>query len=338
MAVAFDKYTEWKAGEGTPVKYSVEFRGSADLVNIRAESGVNYGDVVVDVDVIIVNHPLNSQNSFEAADFALLSYGDLNPKVNYQFIDGQTYYGSTLPEPQSLPTNMCVIEFRGDTFRPNPNKVSLWTTTGGNVLVSADTENTWTFHVSHTKTIVLTGALNQPILTWSTSGAGPNHVEWLDQEVWFSRADFPTTYTLTYNANGGSNAPAPQTAQDYASHTFTIGSEAPTHAWWDFLGWADSASATTAQYTSGDTITLQRSAPNKTIYAVWDKSYRPGDTFNNNTWWSHDRAAGAADIRNAANTGWATMRTIGGDGSRTGNPPYIYSGSNWANQRRIGSE
>lgn len=157
--------------------------------------------------------------------------------------------------------------------------------------------------------------------------------------------DPPITYTLNYNANGGSGAPATQTATGIASVTFTIASGTPTWGYYEFLGWShiqhsDSRTEADVEYRAGDTITLQRANPTMTLYAVWRMDYRPGKTYNssNTTWWSHDRATGAANIRNAANTGWTTMRTIGGDGSRTGNSPYIRSSSNWVNQRRIGSE
>lgn len=155
----------------------------------------------------------------------------------------------------------------------------------------------------------------------------------------------PVTFSLNYNANGGTGAPATQTVTAIDSATFTVSSTQPTWGFYEFLGWSrtqytDSRTEADVEYRAGDTITLQRANPSLTLYAVWRMDYRPGKTYNasNTTWWSHDRATGAADIRNAANTGWTTMRTIGGDGSRTGNPPYIYSGSNWANQRRIGSE
>ena len=83
-------------------------------------------------------------------------------------------------------------------------------------------------------------------------------------------------YSLAYNANNGTGAPGTQTAnnQDTTSYTFTISSTKPTRTGYDFLGWADSSTATTAQYSSGSTITLQSSSPSKTIYAVW-KSTAP---------------------------------------------------------------
>lgn len=89
------------------------------------------------------------------------------------------------------------------------------------------------------------------------------------------------TYTLKYNANGGAGAPGDdvyptgdETTYD-ESHTFNVSSTEPTRANYTFLGWADSADATTAQYTSDGsdgtaaTVTLTKNAPTKTIYAVW---------------------------------------------------------------------
>ncbi len=72
----------------------------------------------------------------------------------------------------------------------------------------------------------------------------------------------PTSYTLYYNANGGSGAPSSQSG----STTYTISSTRPTRSGYTFLGWSTSSSATSASYTAGDTITL---SSNTTLYAVW---------------------------------------------------------------------
>ena len=77
------------------------------------------------------------------------------------------------------------------------------------------------------------------------------------------------TITLSYNADGGTGAPSSQSATVYnatTSNTFTIPSTAPTRAGYLFLGWSTSASATSASYTAGDSITL---SANGTLYAVW---------------------------------------------------------------------
>lgn len=85
----------------------------------------------------------------------------------------------------------------------------------------------------------------------------------------------PTTYdhVLKYNLNGGTSTYTfPEQRKDGAtatSYEFTIHSQSPTHATNSlktFLGWADSASATAAQYQPGGKITVSGT---KTIYAVW---------------------------------------------------------------------
>lgn len=80
----------------------------------------------------------------------------------------------------------------------------------------------------------------------------------------------PITYTLTYDANGGSGSPAPQTgSSSTGSYSFTVSNTKPTTDNLHFMGWADSANATAAQYQPEATITLYQANPTKTIYAVW---------------------------------------------------------------------
>lgn len=71
-------------------------------------------------------------------------------------------------------------------------------------------------------------------------------------------------YTISYNANGGSGAPANQT-KTYGQ-TLTLSTTAPTRPCHTFLGWAASASATSASYQPGQSYTANA---NLTLYAVW---------------------------------------------------------------------
>ena len=74
-----------------------------------------------------------------------------------------------------------------------------------------------------------------------------------------------------YDANGGSGAPGPQTAtSSESSHTFTISTKKPTRSGYTFKGWANSKSATTADYDAGDEIKLSKDTPTKILYAVWE--------------------------------------------------------------------
>ena len=84
--------------------------------------------------------------------------------------------------------------------------------------------------------------------------------------IWESNA--PTTYTVSYNANGGSGAPASQTKTHGV--TLTLSSTKPTRSGYTFLGWSTSSSATSASYSAGGSYTTNASC---TMYAVWSCSH-----------------------------------------------------------------
>ena len=70
-------------------------------------------------------------------------------------------------------------------------------------------------------------------------------------------------HTVTYNANGGSNAPAAQTA--IAQTNITISSSQPTRSGHTFLGWNTKADGTGTNYSAGTSY----SGGNMTLYAKW---------------------------------------------------------------------
>ena len=72
------------------------------------------------------------------------------------------------------------------------------------------------------------------------------------------------TYTVSYNANGGSGAPASQTKT--TNNNLTLSSVKPTRVGYTFRGWGTSSSATTATYQPGGTYSDNKSI---TLYAVW---------------------------------------------------------------------
>ena len=74
------------------------------------------------------------------------------------------------------------------------------------------------------------------------------------------------TYTVSYNANGGTGAPSAQTKTRDVD--LTLSSTKPTRTGYTFVGWATSSSATTAQYSAGSIYTNEASV---TLYAVWRK-------------------------------------------------------------------
>ena len=74
------------------------------------------------------------------------------------------------------------------------------------------------------------------------------------------------TFTITYNANGGTGAPSPQTKE--SGKALTLSSTEPTRQGYTFLGWATSSGASSAQYNAGSSFTVDA---NTTLYAVWRK-------------------------------------------------------------------
>lgn len=76
------------------------------------------------------------------------------------------------------------------------------------------------------------------------------------------------TYVVTYNANGGTNAPASQTKTYGVS--LTLSSNIPTRANYQFLGWGTASTSTTATYQPGGQYTANASI---TLYAIWTLAY-----------------------------------------------------------------
>ena len=86
-------------------------------------------------------------------------------------------------------------------------------------------------------------------------------------------------FELRYDANGGTGAPASQTYTSLSPTsnqvTFTVPDQTPTKADYTFKGWADSATATDAQYQPGGTIAVKHENSPKTVYAVWEQNDSP---------------------------------------------------------------
>lgn len=74
-----------------------------------------------------------------------------------------------------------------------------------------------------------------------------------------------SSYTVSYNANGGSGAPSSQ--KKYYGKTLTLSSTKPTRSGYNFKGWASSSTAESAQYQPGGNYTANASV---TLYAVWE--------------------------------------------------------------------
>lgn len=80
----------------------------------------------------------------------------------------------------------------------------------------------------------------------------------------------PITYTVSYNANGGTGAPANQT-KTY-NVTLKLSSIKPTRTNYDFVSWNEKADRTGATYGAGTNYTANKAI---TLYAIWEQTYRP---------------------------------------------------------------
>jgi uncharacterized repeat protein (TIGR02543 family) len=80
----------------------------------------------------------------------------------------------------------------------------------------------------------------------------------------------PVTYTVAYNSNGATSGNVPTDGAKYESgHTANIlgNSGILERTGYRFMGWALNASATSAVYTGGESLTI---TANVTLYAVWE--------------------------------------------------------------------
>ncbi len=116
-------------------------------------------------------------------------------------------------------------------------------------------------------------------------------------------------YYLYYQDNGGSGGPGTvtKTANDTTSTlSFTIPSTEPTRSGYTFLGWSTSSTATSATYTTGDTVGV--TYDDLTLYAVWQQ-----DTQN---WYAY-LYYNANNGSGAPSTQSAYINAVSASGSKT---------------------
>lgn len=73
-----------------------------------------------------------------------------------------------------------------------------------------------------------------------------------------------TSYTIKFDANGGSGAPSSQSK--WHGTNITLSSTKPTRTGYTFKGWGTSATTTTVSYAAGATYSANANA---TLYAIW---------------------------------------------------------------------
>lgn len=76
-----------------------------------------------------------------------------------------------------------------------------------------------------------------------------------------------TSYTVSYNANGGSGAPSSQTK--WKNQTLTLSSTKPTRTGYTFSKWNTKSDGSGTSYSSGGSYTANSAA---TLYAIWNEN------------------------------------------------------------------
>ncbi|MFR2928251.1 MAG: InlB B-repeat-containing protein [Oscillospiraceae bacterium] len=161
------------------------------------------------------------------------------------------------------------------------------------------TDSTWLTDVTDRPTAATTFTFN--VNRAKLTRSGYDHIGWADKadavtakytggDPIVLTKDNPTKtiyaiwmpfFELKYDANGGTGAPASQTRT--AAHptvnrvTFTVPNQTPSKEGYTFKDWADSATATDAQYQPGGPIAVKHENSPKTVYAVWQSNTPPID-------------------------------------------------------------
>lgn len=99
--------------------------------------------------------------------------------------------------------------------------------------------------------------------TYSAGGSYTNNSSATLYAVWKAN-----TYTVKYNANGGTGAPANQT-KTYGVNLILSNAQ-PTRTNYVFKGWGTSSTATTASYSPGAVYSKNAAI---TLYAIWELGY-----------------------------------------------------------------
>ncbi len=96
--------------------------------------------------------------------------------------------------------------------------------------------------------------------------------KYLDWPITITEAPVESyTFTLIYNANGGSGGPSKfSDTTTGTTYTATVNTVKPTWSGHTFLGWSTDPSDTTIEFVGGDSITL-RSDRATTLYAIWEE-------------------------------------------------------------------
>ena len=192
-------------------------------------------------------------------------------RTNYEFVGwsaSSSATTATYTAGGSYTGNVSVTLFAVWKYKPATYTVS-YDANGG---TGAPGRQTKTYGVTLTLTTIQPTRKNYLFLGWSKDrnatsasySAGGSYTDNADVTLYAVWRYDPETYSIRYNANGGTGAPASQT-KTYGV-PLTLSAVKPTRAGYEFLGWATSRNATVSEYAPGERYTDEAGV---TLYAVW---------------------------------------------------------------------
>lgn len=204
MSFRVNKTVSWRAGEGTPIKYTFEI----DALLTVEDFIENVAVLNLNGTIRITNYPTNSRNSWAASDFAVLVPGDVDVHT-HPFVYGNSYYEHIipfLPDPQNIDVSKLLVQFRGDTWISDPinnnNRSSLWMDVQGLVLDQYDQSGTSTFSINISFEVPISTTGDTVLLAWESSGANSStDYAWLNPDVWVTWFDLDYRPGATLDTN-----------------------------------------------------------------------------------------------------------------------------------------
>ena len=221
------------------------YEGNGNVESGEIVSGViNYDDVVIDV---TDKWPINKTHEGWTANCIAKSWGEVvNDREAYP-LENETTVDLNIPA-----TTSYTISYNANSGTGAPADQTKW---HDEALILSSTKPAKTGHTFKGWGISQSD-------TTADYAAGESYIE--NAEITLYAIWEPDTYTVRYNANGGTGAPDNQT-KTYGV-TLTLSSIKPTRTGYTFKGWATSSDGSAA-YAAGASYTENKET---TLFAVWE--------------------------------------------------------------------
>ena len=184
-------------------------------------------------------------------DGSVVQYLDYNSIVTMEYEDGAFYISEIYDE---YPTYVVTYDANGGSEEPSPQTKDCNVPLRLNYNIPI--RSGYTF-LGWSENNTATLPTYQPGDSYTTNAQATLYAVWLVN---------PATYTVTFDANGGSGAPAPQIKTHGAP--LTLSSAIPIMSGYIFLGWSDSSSAVSPTYQPGGSYSTDAAV---SLYAVWEE-------------------------------------------------------------------